>query len=176
MKFRRFALIFSVVAMLAVSNVFAEEGSLSSAWNALMNDGKQVWQELKGTVAETGNQIGEGIKNAAVSMYAGDWAFVNGSCSTVMTLAENGVMTVTQKSSKSTVIWSGTFEMGVNKITFKVTKKEEKAFFSKTSNMNETWTLSFKVFDKNEARVTSENLPKDGNGFDFNLPAVFVKQ
>lgn len=148
---------------------------VNEAWDQVKSDTAQLWSDVTSAVKEAGQTIGGSLQEAGTTLFAGTWAFTNGKCKTTISCTSDGKMTVTSEEKTGTTTWKGTYEIKLGKLLFHVEECETGVFiFKKGKPMSETWTLSYAPNGLSDMRFTSDDLPDDGNGYDFSNPTIFV--
>ena len=175
-----------------VSAVSAQETTVredvNEAWKQVQTDTAQLWtdvssalqeagQTIGGSLQEAGQAIGSSLQEASTNLFAGTWSFTNGKCKTTIACTADGKMTLVAEDKASTTTWKGTYEVKLGKVLFHVEECESGVFiFKKNRAMSETWILSYVPYGFRNMRFSSDDLPDDGNGYDFSNPTIFLAE
>ena len=150
---------------------------LSDSAEKLKADGTQLLFDMKDALDKAGEALTEHIRPLTSRACIGTWEFKNGSCVTTIECLENGTMSLSQQNGRTASYWRGTYTSSASEIMFFVSSWEETRRFSrKSAAKNETWTLSYRVPAGGpvEMRVSSPDIPPDGNGYDFSTATLFT--
>ena len=181
---RLILLLFVFCLLSCVCPLFSAEEKLGTASEELSELGEDL--KTAGKAAAKGlsaalNSAGEAINKKAKSMSQkaciGSWQFKNAKAVTTLTFSEDGTFELQQKSGSQNMYWRGSYSATASSASCHLLLKGSGGLFSKTSDeIDETWTISFKVSDDSEMRLSSPDMPTDANGYDFSNLTLFVKQ
>jgi len=178
---KRILICLLIASAFVVSPLMGEVGSardeFSEAAEDLKSAGKQALKGLSSAWDSAGKAVEKKTKSLSSRACIGKWVFTNGKVSSTIECGEDGTMTFTQTAGKSSTIYAGSFGSSATVITFRVTKKTTKTFFTKsTDEMDQTWKLYYKSDNDESLTVSCPDLPQDGNGYSFGNPTVFMKK
>lgn len=145
---------------------FSEETSIKEDTKNLFSDIGSAAKKLGGKIGQSVSGTVGDVKGMLNKSCTGKWLFTNGKAETTLVIGDDNTMEIIQKKGLRTRSWKGTFEQSGDTITF--TPKSIKAT---------DWNLHYKLQNSStQMQVTSSEMMRDFNDFDFSNPAIFIKE
>ena len=142
----------------------------------IKESGKQALNDMKGAFKKASDALDKQMKSISSKACVGQWKFQNGDCSTILECLDDGTMQIVQQKGNSKTLWKGAYTSTSTEIQFHVLVKESKVLFSKvTETPDEYWTINYKVSADKEMKLSSPEIPHDGNEYDFSNSTLFTK-
>lgn len=180
---KKIVLLFAMTLVLAVMPVFAQADDAQS--DALIDDrttqrvkdsGRQVLKDMKSAFEKASDAIDKQVKSVSAKACVGKWVFENGDCTTTIECLEDGSMDIEHARGHSATCWKGTYTSSSTTISFHVLVIETKTRFTKkTDTQDMNWMISYKVSSDSEMKLSSNDIPNDGNGYRFANATLFEK-
>lgn len=165
MKIKKYLVIF--LLLILANSIFAQD--------SVKDSGSQILHDLHGAMEKAGDSLSKTMKSMSSHACVGKWEFVNGNALTSIECLEDGTMSLMLKDRVQTTYYKGTYDSTMTEIIFHVTNHESKLLFSKKSELvNFDWIISYRVTGDKEMKLICSSFPRDGNGYDFKNPAIFL--